>query len=172
MIYRITDYVHHFETTKTLEYKTCRRVTFPNSLNNQHRMQLVKGEDGQAFLGIWISIVQWMTAQSSPREGYLTDNTRADGIPLDLSDLSPIIIAPEPLIKLALERLSSPFVGWLEEIPVEVGPSDDQVTTINANQSPSIPLHSTPYHTIPLHSEEVRAAEPTKKKKWKRRLII
>jgi len=151
MTYRIKDYDKHFETNRTRSFKHCGRVTFPNDLNIPERMQLLKGESGPANLAVWISIVQWVTAQSWPREGYLTDNTRADGNPLDCDDLAQLISIPRAAVKGALERLIDKKIGWMEIITD--GRSAEDADTLPARSAYVAPI-STPNHSKPSHSEK------------------
>ena len=152
MTYRIKDYRDHFETKKTESYHKCKRVTFPNALDNPQRIQLIKGKDGPAYLAVWFSLVQWIVGRSWPRDGYLTDDTTATGNELDSDDLSTLLGIPAKIIQGALQRLSSPKVTWLEEIPVEVGVTDDHSRSIVVDQSSSPPLPTTPYHSTPINT--------------------
>ena len=152
MTYRIKDWNIHFETSKTVEYNHCQRITFPNDLNKPQRNRLIKGKDGPGCLAVWFSLCQWMSGQSKPREGYLTDNTRSDGNDLDIEEIAELIKMPERLIEVAFKRLCDPKIGWLEQITVEVGLNNDHTKTIVDNGLPLTPLHSTPLHSTPLNT--------------------
>ena len=149
MTYRIVGWRDHFETEKTMGYNHCQRVTFTNNLNKIKRTRLLKHKDGPGHLAVWFSLCQYLSAQSKPRDGYLTENGKADGETLDVSDIASLIGLPESLTKIALQRLSGPKIGWIEEISVEVVPTGDQSDTIGADSRPLTPLHSTP---LKLHT--------------------
>ncbi len=146
MIYRIKDWRKNFETAKTVEYNHCQRITFTNNLNKIKRKRLLKHKDGPGHLAVWFSICQYHSAQSKPREGYLTDSGQQNGEPLDALDLADLIGMPRKLVSDALQRLANSKIAWLDEIPVEVVSSAPMVADQSPDSRPLTPLHSTPLH--------------------------
>ena len=142
MTYRIKNWDDHFETEKTRQYRHCQRITFTNNLNKIKRTRILKGRDGPGCLAVWFSICQWHSTQSKPRKGYLTDNGKADGSPLDADDIGALIGIPARIVNIALQRLATDEIGWVEEISVEVGLQDDHPRLQSPSSRPLTPLRA------------------------------
>jgi len=70
--------------------------------------------NGAAIYGVWVAIVCLCSKQSTPREGWLTDDGTELGVPLTTRDIELTTGIKEKTIKEALPRFVE--VGWVQVI--------------------------------------------------------
>lgn len=112
MLYRIKEWDEHFESAKSKTYKHKRQCYMPNKHGLGYRT-MVKRKNGAALFGAWCSLVQVLSRQVE-RQGYLTDTTLPDGIPLTVEQIALSTDMPEKIVGEMLEIASSQAVGWIE----------------------------------------------------------
>ena len=105
-LYRIRDWVKHFETHETRKLKRLSWVPFLNKHDGKgYRRVIRKGLD---VFGAWVLIVE--VASKCPDRGVLADE---DG-PLTAQDIADKTDAPVEQIQNALNVLTGREIGWLE----------------------------------------------------------
>jgi hypothetical protein len=116
-MWRIKDWIKHFENNRTKETKTMRWVPIPTKMDGDGFTELLNHPNGPAHYGTWVTLVH-VAAKCCPR-GTLA---RQCGSPHDEASLSRITRVPETLIAEVIPRLLK--IGWLEYIqsPKEVTP--------------------------------------------------
>ncbi|HEA68311.1 MAG TPA: hypothetical protein ENI07_16050 [Desulfobacterales bacterium] len=80
-------------------------------------------------------------------------------MPLDSDEIAELVRLDQKIVSDAISRLNDPKIGWIEEIPVEVGVRSDQGDIIGDNDR-----SYTPHHTTPHHSNMLPPVAPTSKK--------
>lgn len=71
---------------------------------------------GAAIYGIFQMVIGACSQQSRPRNGWLTDNGRASGRPWTLDDIALRFRRTVEEVKISMEALCSPRVGWIVEL--------------------------------------------------------
>lgn len=114
-LYRIRNWTLHFEKAQSRNVQTVSWVALPNKHDGKGFRRIMRRKDGVAIYGCWVLIVQ--VASKCPARGTLID---ADGVLIDAEAVSDKTGAPVKTVEMALEALSSPEIGWVEKISVEV----------------------------------------------------
>ena len=135
MIYQILGWDSHFENNRSRQVEKCNFVCVPNKQSGMGFRRLLREPDGMAIYGLWHCILGACSQQQvgvgdgkqwrSLRDGWLTDNGRADGVAWTEEDLSVKFGRPEEEIKRALSVLSSVKIGWVaahEQVPKDYHP--------------------------------------------------
>ena len=124
--YKIINWDDYFENAKSRTISKCSWCPVPNKQGRGLLRLLAMDHEGgnargAALYGAWMQILLMCSRQRAPREGYLTDTGRADGIPLRPIDISVITRIPLSVILEALLVLSNDDIGWIlsEEIDGE-----------------------------------------------------
>lgn len=118
--YRIVNWDSTFENNRTRELKRLDWVPIPNRMDGVKFMRLMNHPEGVAHFGIWILLVE-LASKGRPEQRGTFD--------LEIDELSLLTRVPEPFIKRAIERLKSPSINWIEEIP-----QDDAGTSPQGSQ--------------------------------------
>ncbi len=117
---RIKDWHKDFETERTATFNRRQQIDIQTDLTDMNLIWLLtEHKNGASHFAVWVLLCELHAFTTKPREGWLSHNGKKDGIPLTPKDLSVKIHISEILITEALERLSSPKIGWVEDIPVE-----------------------------------------------------
>lgn len=112
-VLRIKNWNEFFETAKTKTYKIRNNCTMPNKHGLGYRV-ILANKGGEAVFGAWSSMVQVLSRQQAPRNGYLTDDGTRTGRPYDHHDISALTgFSPETCEKM-LSLAQSQKVGWIE----------------------------------------------------------
>lgn len=120
MKYRIKDWDKHYENAKsrTIEHKAWCPV--PNKQDGLGYRRMLSERDGAALYGAFVAVILMASKQSLPREGYLTDTGRIDGIPHTPEALSLKTGIPSEIIEKMLALCCSQAVGWIEVMEASI----------------------------------------------------
>ncbi len=165
---RIKDWHENFETERTSTFNRRQQIDIQTDTTDMNLIWLLTDhKNGAAHFAVWIMLCELHAFTTKPREGWLSHNGKEGGIPLLAKDLALQIHISENIIIEALERLSSPKIGWLEEIPVERSVCAAQEQLINSGQAASlIPSHPTPPN--PISPKRARREYPAEfERLWK-----
>jgi len=112
-LYQVVDWDHNYENAKsrTIEHKAWCAV--PNKQDGLGLARLLQEKNGPAMYGAFVATVLMLSRQGMPREGYLTDTGRADGMILTPDDIALVIRMPVKLVAEMLEATSRVNIGWL-----------------------------------------------------------
>jgi len=132
-LYRVPDWAGNFESAKSKTYKHKSQTYMPNK-HGLGYLQILQKPDGAALFGAWCAMVQVLSRQPE-RQGYLTDTTLPDGMPLTPAHLSLLTHIPEATIAEMLAVCASLPIAWLEVIEPGIAEGYRGDTT-GANQSP------------------------------------
>jgi len=125
MTYQIRDWNAHFENNKSREIDRCSFVCLPNKQHGMGFRRIMAELDGATIYGVWVCIVAACSQQSSPRQGWLTEDGRKTGTPWAAADIALKIGRPTAEVDRCLSVVASPRVGWLAAREVPAGcPSD------------------------------------------------
>lgn len=113
MVYQIANWSGNFENAKSRQHQRLRFVCVPNKLSGLSLRRLLALPDGIAIYGFWHLILAKASQQTLPRDGWLTENGRADGAPWSVEDLVLLFATSTEFATRALDVLASPSVGWL-----------------------------------------------------------
>lgn len=122
MVYQIPMWDEEFENNKSRDVDECSFVAMPNKQHGMGLTRILAREDGAAVFGIWCLILQAASRQPRPRQGWLTDDGQANGLPWDAEDMALRWRRPVTEIQNALAVLSSAKIGWL--VAVEMASAD------------------------------------------------
>jgi hypothetical protein len=132
-LYRIRDWDKLYENNKTRERDQRTWCSIPNKQDGLGYGRLVSQKDGPALYGAFIAVVLVASKQTRPRDGYLTDTGRSEGVPYDSQALAIKTRMPIGLVARMLTVLSDPTICWLEvcgecpdsarEVPAECPPA-------------------------------------------------
>lgn len=151
MVLRVKGWSDLFESYKSKGFKNKTQTYMPNK-NGVGYKYLVTAENGWALYGVWCAMVCWLSRMPKPREGYLTDTSRPDGIPMDAQDIAVAILAPLPLVEAMLDRCKSEKVAWLEEVQVRAAQSTHpEIATTHPEPPKQGALPSPSPSPLPLH---------------------
>lgn len=115
LVYRIQDWEQHFETRGSRRHqRPLAKISLSTSLEGLVLRRLLSDPQGVAAYGVWILLLQ--IAAKMPCRGVLADATGA----YTPSDLALLTGLPEQQVQAALELLSSPRIGLLELLPLEL----------------------------------------------------
>ena len=98
MIYSITNWDTRYENNRTRELKTLAWVPVPNSHDGDGYTLLVCRENGAAFLGAWLAILQ-VASRCDPRGTLLRDGKK----PHDAASISRMTRLPVEIIQATLD---------------------------------------------------------------------
>lgn len=114
--YRIADWDRRFETTRSRAMTNCRFVSVPLMLADRGYMRLMRKADGAACFGVYVALAVWQMGRfdGRTRDGWLTDDGTADGLPLSADDLAVELRMDELTVSVAMDELSAPEIGMLE----------------------------------------------------------
>ena len=113
-LYRVKDWQESFEGAKSKNYKNKSSCQMPCKHGLGFR-RLVMRDDGAAYFGAWCAMIQVLSRQDSPRDGYLTDNGRHDGEPLTPEDLEVLTGIKSAVFSGMLSACSSKGIRWLTD---------------------------------------------------------
>lgn len=112
-VYQILNWDRHFENDRSRKIDRCSFACVPNKQHGMGFCRIASEPDGAAIYGIWHMIVGACSQQSLPRDGWLTENGKSDGVPWAAADLALKFRRPETEILRSLKFLSSERVAWL-----------------------------------------------------------
>lgn len=153
---RVKDWDARFESSRSREYKLKGQTYMPNKQGLGYN-RIMHLKDGCAIYGAWCAMINLLSRMEKPRMGYLTDNSRSDGIQFSAKDISNLTLAPLHFIEKMLELCRSQHIGWLEVVYI----NDTKVPSTTAPQCPSpLPLPLPLQNPFPLQEQE--SAKPKK----------
>lgn len=159
IVFRIAGWSDHFETEKSKGYVTPVKALSPNRMDGGGFLAIMSEPDGLAIYGAFKLMVNVVSKQPKPRNGWLTKDGTATGIPYTAKTLALIFRRPQAEVQRALEVLSSTDIKWLE--------AHDPVKTLSGSQqSPdgvpcllSLALPSLALVSLATDSSEVRSTD-------------
>lgn len=114
-LYRVKGWNECFESAKSRTYGLKTQAYMPNKCGLGYRRLLVM-PSGEAMFGAWCALIQMLSRKPAPRQGYLTDTTRSDGIRLVSVDIALLTHYREETITAMIAACVSPEVDWLEDV--------------------------------------------------------
>jgi len=127
-VYRVTNWVDHFESSETKKRKRIHRVLIPNKLDGDGYVWLVSHERGPGHFAVWVTIVQ-VASRCRPRGTLVMDIGR----PHTAATLAVKTRLPEDLIAEGIERVLD--LGWLETVDESAGPPVERGTPSTAKDA-------------------------------------
>ena len=115
VVYHILNWNDHFENNKSREIESCRWVCMPNKQDGLGLMRILSETDGAAIFGVWCLVIQ-ACSRHKVRDGWLTEDGSAVGLPWELDDLGLRWRRPVAEIHRALDFTCSPKMNWMEKI--------------------------------------------------------
>lgn len=113
LVYRIRDWDQNFETRGSRKHlRPLMRISLSTSLEGLVLRRLLTHPQGAAAYGVWVLLLQ--IAAKTPCRGVLADPTGAYTA-LDLALLTGL---PSDQVQAALDVLSHPRIGLLEQLPL------------------------------------------------------
>lgn len=122
-LYRIRDWDLHFENSRTIKLKNLNWVPMPNRMDGCGYTALTEHENAAAHLGVWLALVE-IASLCSPRGTLIRKGT-----PHTPQSIARISRLSESIVAEAMKRLTSPEIGWLEEVTSEGSDSWQSVAT-------------------------------------------
>lgn len=133
--YQVKDWNDHFEGAKSRTYKNKSTCQMPTKHGLGYK-KIIRHKNGPAMFGAWCAMIQVLSRQENPREGYCTDTGRADGNPYTGDDLEMMTDIPAKVFEDLLQVASRQDVGWLEKCKDTAGAADGY------HKGSSVPLNS------------------------------
>ena len=115
VVYHILNWNDHFENNKSREIESCRWVCMPNKQDGLGLMRILSETDGAAIFGVWCLVIQACSRQKV-RDGWLTEDGSAVGLPWELDDLALRWRRSTAEINRALDFVCSPKMRWMEKM--------------------------------------------------------
>ena len=126
--YYIPNWVENFESGKSKNYNNKSQCYMPCKQGLGLR-RILRHEYGAALYGAWCSIIQLLSRQHKPRNGYLTHDGTLNGKSLTAEDISIATDIPEKYITELIDVCCSDSVGWICTTTIGI-PEGYQDTTI------------------------------------------
>jgi hypothetical protein len=111
-LYQIIDWYGRHESNRSRQIERCAYLMAPNDFGPIF-YAISGNSNGEAILGIWFAIVALCSCQRKPREGYLTNDGRADGWRLSAEELAHMWKFSPANVRRALLILSDRRVGLM-----------------------------------------------------------
>ena len=111
-MYRINRWDDMFESAKSRGFKHRTQVYLPNK-HGLGYLRMINATGGEAAFGCWVALCQVLSRMEAPRHGYVTDNCRSGGSPLDAADIAALTSFSKATAENMLNLCSSESVGWL-----------------------------------------------------------
>lgn len=115
-VYRIHNWDDNFESSGSRKTDRPQWVSVPNKQHGMGLTKILSQPDGRAIYGIWCLIVGACSTQERPREGWLTSDGTAAGVPWTADDLAEKWRSSPSEVGRALEVLTSHKVGWVQRL--------------------------------------------------------
>lgn len=116
-IYQISCWDTNFENSRSREIEHPAFVQMPNKQHGMGFQRILGQADGVAMFGLWCLILQGCSRQKNnerqKRDGWLTDDGTATGVPWDAEDIALRWKQPVEFVQRSLELFCHPKVGWL-----------------------------------------------------------
>lgn len=119
MTYQIRGWNDYFENNKSRDRKSCSFVCVPNKQDGQGLMFILAEPDGLAIYGVW-ALLLGKASRQRVRDGWMTDDGLPNGTPWTLDALALSFRCQPSAVERALNFISSPKVGWIQQIPDSV----------------------------------------------------
>ncbi len=126
LLYHILGWNENFENNKSREIDNCRYVCMPNKQDGLGLMRILSEPDGGAIFGVWCLILQ-ACSRHRVRDGWLTEDGTADGVPWQLDDMALRWRRPATEIVRSVDFICTPKVGWMERLELKCPPSAHEV---------------------------------------------
>ena len=110
--YQVKDWEAHFEGSKSKHYNNKTSCQMPTKHGLGYR-KLIRHKNGAALFGAWCALIQVLSKQPKPRQGYCTDTGSADGRPYNATDLELLTDIPASVFDVLLQVATSHDVAWL-----------------------------------------------------------
>ena len=114
---RVKDWNSRFESAKSRDYGIKKQTYMPNKQGLGYN-RMLRSVNGPALYGAWCAVIGLLSRMEKPRQGYLTDTSRSDGMILTSHDLSHLTLFPQPIIQEMLDFCRSKDIAWLEVVYV------------------------------------------------------
>jgi len=122
MIYQVIGWEENFEGGKSKTYNHKSACQMPTKHGLGYR-RLVRRPNGPALFGAWCALIQLLSRQSRPRQGYLTDTGGDRGRPLVAVDCEVLTDIPAAIFEELFQVAASQDVGWLVAVRCDRGRS-------------------------------------------------
>lgn len=85
---QIRDWSKHYEKAQSRVPEFCAWVPIPNKVSGEGYRRLVEGPNGPAHLGIFLALVELVSRQRRPRDGWITEDGKRTGRPLTVEEIA------------------------------------------------------------------------------------
>lgn len=122
MPYQIKNWDETFENYKSRSVDECSFVCVPNKQHGLGFTRIMLLPDGAMIYGIWNLILGACSRQKRPRDGWLTDDGKPNGIPWRTEEMATRWRRDVAEIEKALLVLSGPEIDWIKpdtEVPAQ-----------------------------------------------------
>ena len=114
MLYQVKEWDTHYENDRSRERDRCAWCSVRNKQDGLGYSRLLAAENGPAIYGCFVAIVLMASKQSRPRDGWLTENGKKNGEPLDAEAISLQTKFPIDIVQQTLKLCSDKKIGWIE----------------------------------------------------------
>jgi uncharacterized phage protein (TIGR02220 family) len=142
-IYRIKDWAKHFENAQSRKYEKLSWIPVPNKHDGEGYSRVMAQPQAAEIFAAWVLMLQ-VASKCTPR-GSLS---RSDGSALGADSLAVKTRSKKEWFEAALKFLSSPEVGWIEQVGVDKNTPLSEETN-ETGSALGAGSHST---TTPFHS--------------------
>lgn len=112
-IYQIVAWDETYENDRSRQRDKCSWCAVPNKQDGLGYRRLIASKNGEAMYAAFLACSLICSKQPRPRQGYLTDNGRPDGVPLTPEDLSLKSGIKISTIESMLELTTLASIGWI-----------------------------------------------------------
>lgn len=110
--YQVREWQRHFENERSREIDECRWCKFPNK-DGMGRRYIISREHGHKVMCCFFFIVQALSRQRRPRDGWMTYDGTKNGQPWSDEVIAGICLCEVEFVPYVLEVLCSDPVGWI-----------------------------------------------------------
>lgn len=111
-MYQVKHWGELFENSGSRRFKNLTRCTMPTKHGLGFR-QIIQSKNGAALFGAWCALIQVLSRQHPPREGFVTHDGTKDGNPLTPHDLELLTGIKSTYYQNLFEIASTQVVDWL-----------------------------------------------------------
>jgi len=109
---RVNMWPDMFESAKSKTYNVKNQCYMPCK-HGLGYTRLVGMKNGPAMFGAWVAMIQVLSRQPKPRNGFITEDGTAAGRPLTADDVATLIRMPVPIVAAMLKACQSDKIHWI-----------------------------------------------------------